>query len=338
MTFYADIFFNPHIKPGVVLAFYSKQGAGKDIINEILMKALLGICYGFTNNVQELTKNFNWKFANKLLIKVNELGSQATYLIMEQLKALITDECGEFEKKFCDGVTLKHFSRYIMHTNNPDAIRLERGARRFACFECNNDKIGDREYFDALGKTVNDPITQAHFFTFLLNFKPKNIDGTDVPKINLRNIPETSWKQELTVHSSTGLTRFLFLIAQEALDFPDQGFPFSRKEDSAQYFSKSLHQDYNHQDYNFVGNQTIFYKHSESTDFQEILSLAFYDTYLANEPNVYQRSHATRSSIKKALSEFGIESHPARGNIGGQNRPTCYRLPCPSELLKILKN
>jgi hypothetical protein len=214
MTFYAKAIREPAQKDGIALVLLSIPGSGKDIIHEVLFEKIFGNYYGCTNDLDELHRNFNWRFANKLLIKVNEVESGAGWKNSQKMKSLITDVLQRFEKKYHDSVQLKNFSRYIFHTNNPDAIHVEKLDRRFFCVKISDEKNGDRAYFDALLKVVTDPVAQSHFFSYLLN-EYEMVEGMD-----LRCIPDTPWRKELKENTVTGFDKFIIDMCNSAMN-PD---------------------------------------------------------------------------------------------------------------------
>lgn len=181
------------------------------------MSPILGSYWASTNNIDELTKQFNIRFANKLFIKISEIGSQGGFKSAQQLKSFITDRWQRYEKKFQDTIQMKSFARFIFHTNFDDALNVEKYDRRFICIALSDAKRGDTQYFEKLAKTVQDPEALRHFFTYL----KRDFDMSDV---NLREIPMTEWRQSLIEVNLPTFDRYWTEVCNHAINVKSYTF------------------------------------------------------------------------------------------------------------------
>jgi hypothetical protein len=220
MCFFADIIQNPGNRPGIGLYIYGKQGAGKDIISQLLMGSILKKYLGHCTNIEEVTARFNVRLVHKLLVIMNELSSGSGYQNANALKSVITDERARLEQKGIDAVDTNNYARYIFESNYSDCLKLEASDRRFACFKTSNKYCKNDVYFDSLEKIIKDPQVQAHYFNYLRHYDFK---GT-----NLRRIPNTKYRSKLMREHKSAEERFLYQMAESALH-NDEGHEFLDK-------------------------------------------------------------------------------------------------------------
>lgn len=229
--FLAQIAQCPGETVGTALLFKSEQGAGKNVFIEFLTK-MFGedICYETANPVQDLWSRFSLGRKNRLLINIDETSGKDTYQFAEQLKNMITSKTLNYEKKGIDPITLRNFNRLLFTTNNPNSLKIEQGDRRYAVFECSNEKKGNKAYFDELVNYFNKPSNQKAVFEYLQGLDISNVDWiNDRPITELyRNIQETS----LPVH----IKFFMYMYENNSIEYTMKFTPH----DFYQYFKQTM--------------------------------------------------------------------------------------------------
>ena len=63
------------------------------------------------------------------------------------------------ERKDNDPIILDNFTNFIGDIDNWNILKISSTDRRFVWFECNNQFVGNKEYFDALADTCEDDET-----------------------------------------------------------------------------------------------------------------------------------------------------------------------------------
>jgi hypothetical protein len=153
---------------GIALIFISKEGAGKNIFLDHLMK-ILGPEYYFETASPD--KDLFGRFSNgrkyKLVINLDETQSKDTFANSEVLKNMITSEHFNYEQKGVDPVKLRNVSRLIFTTNNLLCAKITDSTRRYVIFEVSNRRIGDKAYFKALSKYMEDIRNQKAIMEYL---------------------------------------------------------------------------------------------------------------------------------------------------------------------------
>ena len=164
----------PAIKTEVCIILYSdKQGCGKGCFAEELMKAMLGKYqteyFAVLDSIKEIGERFN-NIGEKLLSVVNELEGRDSYGLIEKIKDFITRKTFNREIK---GSTMERGLRALcdimMTTNNDNCMKIDQSDRRFVIVECNQDIIGDIEYFNKLWSSISDNRVMRSFYQLLMD-------------------------------------------------------------------------------------------------------------------------------------------------------------------------
>ena len=134
----ADLFQNPHRKPGTALVLVGKPGAGKSFLGEQILRRIVGKSHStVTSKVDSITKNFNSIFDNRVLVQCDEATNNRQKQVAAQLKSLITDDTIQIEQKNVDAYQKPNLIRFIFTSNDVnDAIAITDGIedRRYTVF------------------------------------------------------------------------------------------------------------------------------------------------------------------------------------------------------------
>jgi hypothetical protein len=173
----ADMFQNPGKLNGIAIVAKSEQGAGKNIFLEGLAKIMgSDLFYETANPNNELWSRFALGRKNRLLINIDETKGKDTYPMSDVIKNMITSKFYNYEEKGKRPITLTNINRIIFTTNNTCSIKVEQKDRRFVVFECSQEMLGNKQYFDNLGKYFDDPAHQKAVFEYLMSIDVSNVD------------------------------------------------------------------------------------------------------------------------------------------------------------------
>ena len=207
MSWFWRILNEPWNKTQIFLLFYGEQGTGKTIIADFLIEYIIGKNLSFsTNGIKPLTQRFNGCTMSKIFCCCNELSTISDtgsnwHAGFDSMKNLITDKLISVEKKGLEHIMIENHINFMGTTNNPNAIKVEKGDRRYACFEVSNKYKGDYEYFDKLGESMK--LGGNDFLTYMTEIYPKE------DLVNLRKIPTTQFRKNLMENSKTPVDRFI---------------------------------------------------------------------------------------------------------------------------------
>ena len=193
IQWFANILQNITVKNGTMPIVWGAQGSGKSFAVETFCD-LLG--YYALCNVDDLDKvfgKFNGLIGQHLIININEPpDADDRFKFLGKIKAKLTQKRHVQETKGVDSIEVDSYANYCMTTNNPNPVQEEKGDRRLIYFEVNNEKTGDKDYFDKLCKPIQ-PVKQGpydpNFMGVLLYYMRHNVDVSEFdPETLIRKI------------------------------------------------------------------------------------------------------------------------------------------------------
>ena len=191
LSWVADILQNPGRKSEVCLLLQGEEGAGKNILVEIL-KLLIGSKYCFdTYDIKDITGGFNVHLSGKMLVVGDELVGYAGFKKSDFVKGMITSPYINITKKGVDTVQETSYHRYIFTTNNFVTLSISNKDRRICVIGVSSAKLGDFEYF----RLVREEMDSTDNIKLLYDFLMKR----DLSTWNFRKAPVTKLKQDMVI-------------------------------------------------------------------------------------------------------------------------------------------
>lgn len=189
MTWIAHIFQRPGEKTGAAIVLRGKKGTGKSIIFDKFMNYLLNQYAMTIANSKQIVGQFNAHLFGKLFVCLEEAVWAGDSSGEGVLKHLLTGENMTYEFKGLTSFKGTNYTRVAFLSNEEWVVPATYDERRFCILSPSEDKVGDKEYFQALGDAVNDPTVQAAFIYDMIN--------TEVEDFNiLRFPPRTKWLED----------------------------------------------------------------------------------------------------------------------------------------------
>lgn len=188
----AYILQNPGKKTETALVLQGIQGAGKNTFTNVLSELLSGYSEANITDIHELTGSFNSAVEGRMLLVLNELRNAGDDRManFDSLKSLITDRTVRINEKNQPRRTAENVANFILCTNNSHPVKLEISDRRYCVLQVNGIHAGDHDYF----KRIHSSFT-AEFYDHLLSY----FVHYDIADFNVRRIPGTDAKEELTI-------------------------------------------------------------------------------------------------------------------------------------------
>ncbi len=206
----------PETKTGVVPLLYSKnQRAGKGTFVNWLINCVFGRHCSYATNVSKLCKNFNGFLQGKVFVYIDELptANGEYHNIFDNMKNLITDPLLDIEMKGIESYQTDNLLNFIASTNNKYSVKIEKGDGRWCVISVNEEKIGDRTFWDYHHKNVFTIDNGIHFFNYMID-----IEDDDEMLVNVKNIPQTNLRQEIQDMCLSPPEMFLQLLKKRELD------------------------------------------------------------------------------------------------------------------------
>lgn len=188
----AHIFQFPMQKPGTVVGFQGRQGAGKSIVGATL-KELLGRHHLLAEKPDHVIGRFNKHLADCLLLQAEEAFWGGSKAAAGTLKHLVTGTHMMVERKGIDSVEMENYTRLLITSNEDQLWPTSIDDRRLAVFKVRTDRAEDHTYFNAMLTELRNG-GYAKLLHVLLN-RSINLDA-------LRKPPVT---EALLAHASEGM-------------------------------------------------------------------------------------------------------------------------------------
>ena len=176
MAWMADLFQMPADKCGTSLVLVGIQGAGKSILGHEVLGKIIGMSnYAVANTVDNVTKNFNIAYANKILIQCDEAMNSRQKGQAARLKSIITDPLQLVEPKGVDAFFSPSHARLLFTSNDiEDAIYMNEGStdRRYTILEvCSIMVAKEKDYWEPLVKWFGGEHTLAKIHRYLVDYQ-----------------------------------------------------------------------------------------------------------------------------------------------------------------------
>jgi len=181
----AHMFQHPEQK-STMPTIVSAEGAGKGTLMDILGAMLVGNkLFQTTTPSREVFGNFNSPMSDAFLVNLNEVSASEMKGASGQLKALITDNQLTINAKGVKQVQITSYARFIVTTNNDEAIKPTKGDRRNIMMFADDDliKVGMNaehvaradEKIKALREIINSKDSLRSIYEYLMN--REGLDG-----------------------------------------------------------------------------------------------------------------------------------------------------------------
>lgn len=157
---------HPGERAEVALVFRGGKGSGKGTFANALVR-LFGQHGLQVFNSKHLVGAFNGHLRNCLLLFADEAFWAGDKQGESVLKGMLTERVLVIEQKGIDATLWENRLHVIMAANADWVVPASHDERRFAMFDVNPSRIGDRAYFDALHKELNGEGLGAMLFDLL---------------------------------------------------------------------------------------------------------------------------------------------------------------------------
>ena len=212
MSWIAQIIKTPWKRTEIAILLQGGQGSGKTLPCDILFNHVFGHeIGGCASGLSSLTQRFNGSTMNKLFCKIDELSvvdGDSFNACFDKMKSLITDRQVQIEKKGMEHIMIDNYCNFIMTTNHRHTVKIEADDRRYAIFEVSNKYKQNTNYFADFMDILDNQYAGDNLYTYFKNYPEEDM-------VNLRRIPMTDIKQEMTDLSKSSVVRFVECMDEE---------------------------------------------------------------------------------------------------------------------------
>lgn len=199
MAWCADLFQCPAKKPGTALVLVGEEGVGKSILGHQILGKIIGQThYAQANNIENLTRNFNSAYANKILIQCDEAMNSRQRSHAARMKSLITDPMMTVEPKGIDQYFMPNHARIFMTSNDVhDAVHIAAGTRdrRYTVIEVSDCERGRiTGYWQPFVNWLGMPETLSGIHRFLKDYEyDKSLIRLPIQTAAKMSMAQSSW-------------------------------------------------------------------------------------------------------------------------------------------------
>jgi len=153
----------------VMIMIKGLEGCGKNIFINMFAYGIIGKEYSVSTSMPEkqFFGQFNSSLQNRCLAIINE-GRNGLRDCIDRIKDFITEETISIERKGKEPIILDNYCNVIGDTNNWNILNISATDRRFVWLECNNEYIGNKEYFDILADDCKNDECLSAFYHYII--------------------------------------------------------------------------------------------------------------------------------------------------------------------------
>lgn len=196
----------PHQKCSVVPALIGAEGTGKGLFTDGILRGLLSSYYVRIDKRETIMARFNVEQSRKIATVLDEACYGSDKELVRLLKSLTGNATITVEEKFGGSYTIEHPTRYVVTSNDREAIALGITNRRYLPFDVSSKHLDNANYYARLWDFVKgdgcavlyDYLLSVDLSAFNPNVFPKHLDdGGKITKIESHGAAGSFWWEVL---------------------------------------------------------------------------------------------------------------------------------------------
>lgn len=188
----AHIVQHPFDKSTIVPVHITKEGTGKGILYDMCMRQILGKYFTTVGKAAALIQNFNKHLSNKFLTFIDEATWSGDKTEDGVLKQLTGSSIMSIEEKFGATYEICNPSRYVIASNNADAVCIGASNRRYAVLNASSLFAANASFFNPIAEAIRRHGEAEKFGAFLAKHDLTNFNAYALP--DFRNGEDTKFK------------------------------------------------------------------------------------------------------------------------------------------------
>lgn len=171
---------HPELVGYVCIVLRGLKGAGKGVFAAALLRIFASHCLHI-REAEHITGKFNAHLQTCIFLFADEALFAGDKKHEGILKGLVTERTLEIEPKFRVLFEALNFLHVMMASNENWVVPATADERRFAVYDVADEAVGNREYFTALRREMEEEGGDAAMLDFLLHLDISKFDPADVP-------------------------------------------------------------------------------------------------------------------------------------------------------------
>lgn len=177
----AHIMQKPEEKSITVPTLIGDQGTGKGLFTDGLLRGILKTRYIRIDKPGVIMERFNVEQSKKFVTVLDEASWRGNHELANVMKSLTGNDTMTVEEKHGGRYAIKNYSRYLITSNEKEAVFLEPTNRRYLVLELSSLNIRDLDYYGRIWGQLENNNLAEHFFDFLMK--------RDISKFNPKRFP-----------------------------------------------------------------------------------------------------------------------------------------------------
>jgi Family of unknown function (DUF5906) len=199
---------------GVAIALRGDEGAGKGFLWRNYGK-LFGKHFKHVAHGEHLTGRFNAVLAEACAVFLDEALWAGDRKGEQILKALVTEDTFQLERKFCDPIPAKNRLRIMIASNNQWIVPIGSRGRRYVVIDVDDRYTDENDpahaaYWEPLQAQFGDHASDDGRAAMLYDLLNMDLNG-----FNVRAVPNSAAKTEQKLLSQRGTEAWLFDVLQD---------------------------------------------------------------------------------------------------------------------------
>jgi hypothetical protein len=214
---------------GVAIALRGEEGAGKGFLWRNYGK-LFGKHFKHLSHGEHLTGKFNAALAEACAVFLDEALWAGDRKGEQILKALVTEDTFQLERKFCDPIPVKNRLRIMIASNNQWIVPVSTRGRRYCVLDVGSQFADEKSpahkaYWDPLQAQFGDNAPDDGRAAMLYDLLHMDLSG-----FNVRDVPKSAAKTEQKLLTLRGTEAWLLEVLQDgAITTPSHGLGSTTK-------------------------------------------------------------------------------------------------------------
>lgn len=193
----------PEEKPGVMIIFLGRQGTGKGMFFQLLLK-LWPRTTLVVSDIAQVVGQFNAALERNFAICMDEAIFSGDKKSQDRLKSLVTEKTLRIEQKYQPSRTIDSIHRIFAASNHEHFSRIEGDDRRSLFIRVSAVRQNDHDYFAKLNVALNDAAVIGAMLHDLMHI--------DLGGFNVRSRPLTREHDKQKLLSLTGFDRYWYEV------------------------------------------------------------------------------------------------------------------------------
>ena len=194
---------HPEEKPGVMIILLGRQGTGKGMFFQLLVKIWPRTTL-LLSDISQVVGQFNAALERNYVICMDEAIFSGDRKSQDRLKSLVTEKTLRIEQKYQPSRSIESIHRIFAASNHHHFSQTESDDRRSLFIRVSASHQNDHVYFSKLSTAIRDDVVIGAMMQHLVDL--------DLSNFNIRSRPVTKEQNKQKMLSLSGFDRYWYEV------------------------------------------------------------------------------------------------------------------------------